>query len=73
MIDPNLAFYNQVAKHCGKDELTSEEGDIVFHTRMAATSSYERLGITAPPANQIGQIVWLLTQDRLYREELRND
>lgn len=67
--DPDQAFYHEIAQYLGR-ELTLDEKEVAYHTRKMACYRYEKQGLTPPPSNLVGQTVWLITQDRLYREEL---
>jgi len=75
-LDPDRAFYDQVARHCGKDHLNGIEANRVYKIRNIARQSYEQDGELTPPpgfyqASLLDMVVWFLTQDRLYREELK--
>ncbi len=66
-------FFDQVAQECGKEKLSSDEGDIAFRMREQAIKSFEEeQKPTLPPcSNLVGQVSWLITQNKLVRRNSR--
>lgn len=74
-IDPDLAFYNQIANHIGQQSLTSKQAERAYIIRSRAVKRYEGIGVLEPPPgiyqlSLLDTVTWFIAQSDVYKGEL---